>query len=224
MLQKEAVVPEMIALIKELQSDSLFKDHVLVGGTALTLQLGHRTSTDIDLFTQKTQNAVKLEEYFKKNYENINIDIAGNNFTRIYANGIKVEMVQYEEKILEEPINDEGIRLLGVNEIAAMKLNTIIKRTEPRNFIDIAYLLKEISLKKMFELYEERYGSISPLYMKRTLLIKSKNIKNNEWLTGGIKMLRHDIKPEDVPIFIEQAIEEYNKNINIGKQTNSITD
>jgi len=45
MLQKEAVVSEIITLIKELQSAPLFKDHVLVGGTALTLQLGHRTST-----------------------------------------------------------------------------------------------------------------------------------------------------------------------------------
>jgi len=51
MLRKEAVVSEMIDLIKELQSNSLFKDHILAGGTALTLQIGHRTSTDIDLFT-----------------------------------------------------------------------------------------------------------------------------------------------------------------------------
>jgi len=57
---------------------------------------------------------------------------------------------------------------------------------------------------------------ISPLYMKRTLLTKSKNIKDREWLIGGIKMLKDDIKPKDVPAFIEKAIEEYNKNINIG--------
>jgi predicted nucleotidyltransferase component of viral defense system len=217
MLQKEAVVPEMINLIKELQSNSLFKDHILVGGTALTLQLGHRTSTDVDLFTTKTQDAIALTDYFTKNYKNVKIEYSSNNFTRIYANSIKVEMVQYDEKILEEPKNEEGIRLLGINEIAAMKLTTALKRSQPRDFIDIAYLLKEISLKKMFELYKERYDSISPLYMKRTLLTKSKKIKNNEWQVGGIKMLRHDIELKDVPMFIERAIEEYNKNINVGK-------
>jgi predicted nucleotidyltransferase component of viral defense system len=216
MLQKEAVVPEMISLIKELQSDSLFKDHVLTGGTALTLHLGHRTSTDIDLFTQKSQNAVALMDYFRKKYKNTNVDIAKNDYTRIYVNDIKIEMVQYEEKILEEPIYEEGIRLFSVNEIAAMKLDAIIKRTEPRDFIDIAYLLKELSLKRVFELYKEKYGSISPLYIKRTLLTKSRNIKDYEWLTGGIKMLKHDIEPIDAPLFIEKAIEEYNKNINIG--------
>ncbi|MDR0312175.1 MAG: nucleotidyl transferase AbiEii/AbiGii toxin family protein [Treponema sp.] len=217
MLQKEALVQEMISLIKELQSNSLFKDHNLVGGTALTLQLGHRTSTDIDLFTTKTQNATELADYFNKNYKNINVQIATDNFTRVFVNNIKVEMVQYEEKILEEPKNEEGIRLLGINEIAAMKLNTIMHRSQPRDFIDLAYLLKELSLQKMFGLYEERHDSISPLYMKRTLLTKSRSIKDNEWLVGGIKMLRHDIEPKDVPIFIEQAIEEYNKNINVGK-------
>ena len=46
---------------------------------------------------------------------------------------------------------------------------------------------------------------------------KSRNIKENEWLGGNIKMLRHDIEPKDIPLFIEQAIREYNKNLNISK-------
>ena len=215
MLQKEAVVSEMIDLIKELQGDSLFKDHILAGGTALALQLGHRTSTDIDLFTSKMQNAVALTSFFKKNYNDINIDVAEDDFTRIYVNGIKIEMVYDDEKILEAPKNEENIRLFSTNEIAAMKLKAITGRTICRDFIDIAYLLKEIPLEKMFELYKEKYGMISPLYMKRTLLTKSRGIKDNEWLVG-IKMLRHDINPQDVPEIIEKEIDIYNKNIGIG--------
>jgi predicted nucleotidyltransferase component of viral defense system len=218
MLQKETVVQEITDLIKELQNDSLFKDYVLVGGTALALQLGHRTSTDIDLFTPKKQNVIGLIDYFKKCYKNTNIEVAKDDFIRLYANGIKVEMVWYEENTIKNVKNEDGIKLVGINEIATMKLNAITKRTEPRDFIDIAYLLKEISLEEMFDLYKENFGSISPLYMKRTLLTKSKNIKESDWLIGGIKMLRHDIEPKDVPMFIEKAIEEYNKNINVGKK------
>jgi len=216
MLQKEAVVSEMITLIKELQSNSLFKDHVLAGGTALALHLGHRTSTDIDLFTSEKQDAVLLTEHFKNNYKDIDINISNDNFTRIYVNKIKVEMVYYEEKILEEPKNEEGIRLFSINEIAAMKLKAITGRTEARDFIDIAFLLKEMSIEKMFKLYKEKFGMISPLYMKRTLLTKSKLIKDNEWLVG-IKMLKHDIKPQDVHKTIEKEIDIYNKSIGIGK-------
>ena len=213
MLQKEAVVPEMISLIKELQSDSLFKDHFLAGGTALSLQLGHRTSTDIDLFTLKEQNAMAIIQFLTKNCGNVDVNIGKNDFSRIFVNGIKIELVEYNEKLLENPKKEDGITLVGLNEIAAMKLAAMLKRTEARDFIDIAYLLKEMPLKKMFDLYKEKFGSVSPLFMKRTLLTKSSKIEDNEWLLDNIKMLRHDIEPKDVPIFIKQKIEEYNKSI-----------
>ena len=217
MLQKEAVVPEMINMIKELQGNSLFKDHILAGGTALALQLGHRTSTDIDLFTPNMQNAAALTDHFRKNYKYADIDTANGNFIRIYVNNIKVEMIYDDEKILEAPINEENMRLFTMNEIAAMKLRAITGRTEARDFIDMAYLLKEIPLGKIFELYKKKYGMISPLYMKRALLTKSREIKENQWLVD-IKMLRHDIIPQDVPKIIEKEIEIYNRNIGIGNQ------
>ena len=217
MLQEKAVVPEMIDLIKELQGNSLFKDHVLAGGTALALQLGHRTSTDIDLFTSKIQSAAELIKYFKKNYKDINIDIAEDEFIRIYVNGIKVEMIYDDEILIEAPKNEDNMIFFGINEIAAMKLKAITGRTEARDFIDIAYILKEIPLEKMFESYKTKYGMISPLFMKRALLTKSKKIKDNEWLIG-IKMLRNDINPKDVPKIIEKEIDNYNKNIGIGRK------
>jgi predicted nucleotidyltransferase component of viral defense system len=136
-LQKKAVVPEIISLVTELQSNPLFKDHVLAGG--------------------------------------------------------------------------------NINEIAAMKLKAITGRTEARDFIDIAYLLKEMSLNDIFKLFEKKYGSISPLYMKRTLLVKSKGIKENEWLVG-IKMLKHDIEPYDIPKIIEENINIYNNSIGINRE------
>lgn len=209
------VSPEIINLVKDIQEDHLFKNHILVGGTALALQINHRTSTDIDLFTLKPQSALEIIDNFNKKYKNVKVEIGEDDFTRIYVNDIKVELVQYNEKLIEEPINKSGIKLVNLNEISAMKLEAIRTRTEPRDFIDIAYLLKDIPLKKMFELYKEKFGGISHLYMKRILLNKSKSIKDNEWLSGGIIMLNDDIKPEDVPLFIEKAIEKYNNDNNI---------
>jgi len=211
MLQKEAVVPEMISLIKELQSNSLFKDHILTGGTALALHLGHRTSTDIDLFTLKEQSAIAFVHFLKSNYKNITIEIAKDDFTRAIINDIKVELVQYKEKYIEEPLNEDGICLLHKNDIAAMKIDAMFKRSEARDFIDIAYLLIEMPLNRMFDLYEKKMGSISRVYMKRTLLTKCHAIKDNEWLKGGIIMLRNDIIPTDIPKFIEQKIRENNQ-------------
>ena len=49
MLQKHTVSKSLLRLLKDLQSDIVFKDYFLVGGTALSLQIGHRISDDIDL-------------------------------------------------------------------------------------------------------------------------------------------------------------------------------
>lgn len=41
----------LAASLKALMAESVFSEFRLVGGTALSLQLGHRKSIDIDLFT-----------------------------------------------------------------------------------------------------------------------------------------------------------------------------
>jgi len=216
MLRKEAVVQEIIDLTKIIQSNSLFEDHILAGGTALALQMAHRTSTDIDLFTDKKQNSIGITEYFSKNFKNAKIDTCQDEFCRVYVNNIKIEIIKDDYKFIKEPIIDENIKMAGKLEISAMKLRAIMGRTQARDFIDIAYLLKEIPLKQMFETYKEKYGNISEKMMKRTILTKCKGIKDNEWLVG-IKILRNDIKPEDVLTTIEKGIDDYNKDINVGR-------
>jgi Nucleotidyl transferase AbiEii toxin, Type IV TA system len=54
MLHKDSfiIAPQTFLLIQQLQAIDGLKDFYLVGGTALALQLGHRKSIDIDLFTQ----------------------------------------------------------------------------------------------------------------------------------------------------------------------------
>jgi len=211
------MVPELINLVREVQNSEIFKDYILAGGTALTLQLGHRTSTDIDLFTTKKHNMFQILNYFEKNYKEYKESAGDSEFIRVFVNKIKIEMVSDEHKIIEKPKQDEGIKYFGINEIAAMKLRAVMGRTEARDFIDIAYLLKEMSLKRMFELYKEKYETISPAYLKRTLLEKSKSIKDGEWLVG-IKMIRNDIDIKDVCNIIKKEIDIYNEDVGIGKK------
>jgi hypothetical protein len=53
MLHLETVAPETLDLIRKLMQEKCLKHFKLVGGTALALKLGHRTSVDIDLFSNK---------------------------------------------------------------------------------------------------------------------------------------------------------------------------
>lgn len=54
MLQRKTVEPDTLSLIYDLQSKRYTSDFLLVGGTALALQIGHHTSTDIDLFSTES--------------------------------------------------------------------------------------------------------------------------------------------------------------------------
>ena len=55
-----------------IKNDKLFDDFYLVGGTALSLQLGHRVSDDIDLFTNKSMHREAIFDFLRIN---INKDI-----------------------------------------------------------------------------------------------------------------------------------------------------
>ena len=53
MLHTSTVEPGALDLLRKLLSIPEFKDLYLVGGTALSLKLGHRISEDLDLFSTK---------------------------------------------------------------------------------------------------------------------------------------------------------------------------
>lgn len=53
MLHLETVSPALLKIIKAVSDEPMFQDFRLVGGTALSLQLGHRTSVDAEFFFRK---------------------------------------------------------------------------------------------------------------------------------------------------------------------------
>jgi len=208
----------MLDALKELQNNVLFINFYLAGGTSLALQLGHRESTDIDLFSYKDNNFFYISQYLNKYPEKYKLDIDQEGFIRLYTNGVKVELI-YDDvgKLIKEPINTNGIKYLDKSEIAPMKLKAIIGRKEKRDLIDFAYLLQEMPLENIFNLYKEKYGAVNINILKRELLYKSKMINDDDWPVD-VNMLRNDIKLKDIPLIIECSIEEYNRNIGINNK------
>lgn len=60
MLQEKAVSPRLLELIKYLMQKHELNRFVLVGGTALALQLGRRESVDADLFGEQPLDTLDL--------------------------------------------------------------------------------------------------------------------------------------------------------------------
>ena len=69
MLRKEAVSPQLLKLLQRLMSLPELNKHHLVGGTALALQIGHRISVDIDLFSHTESNYKEIEAAISREFK-----------------------------------------------------------------------------------------------------------------------------------------------------------
>lgn len=151
------IKPETFTLIQELQSLDFLKGFYLVGGTALALKLGHRNSIDIDLFTQDEFDDAQLIENLSEKYK-INLVYNRRNTIICAINEIKTDFIRHNYPLLNEPISEEGISYLSLEDIAAMKLNAIINSGKRvKDFIDIYFLLEHFSLNQMLGFYETKY-------------------------------------------------------------------
>jgi len=129
----------------------------LVGGTSLALQLGHRNSVDIDLFGIIEDEIQEINEILSK-IGNLNILKKSKNINIYSIDNIKVDIVNYPYPWLEDVIENNGIRMAGQKDIAAMKLAAISGRGTKKDFIDLFFLLKRYSLEEMLYFYSRKYN------------------------------------------------------------------
>lgn len=140
----------------------------LVGGTALALQMGHRSSVDLDLFTpQQFDKEVVLEAV---NAElDVLLESEGPNMLITYIEGVKVDFVKMGYAVLFKPLIVEGIRMLDIRDIAPMKLKAITQRGSKKDFYDIYFLLARLSLEEMLNLFREKFKQQETFHVIKSL-------------------------------------------------------
>lgn len=165
MLHKETVSPSTLELLKKLMEDEQLKGFVLVGGTSLSLQLGHRISVDLDLFTDVSFDESELSAYLMKHYD-FEMDFIARSTLKGEVHEVQIDCISHTYPWLSPFVEEESIRLAAPVDIAAMKLNAVAGNgTRIKDFIDLAYLSSLLSLDEMLKAYECKYKSnpIMPL-------------------------------------------------------------
>jgi hypothetical protein len=138
--------------------DERLSSFYLVGETNLALRLGHRTSIDLDLFSEMSFDSADLETYLKTKYR-FQTKLLLENTVQGYINDIKVDLLSYPYSLIDEPLTEQGIRMYGLNDIAAMKLVAISDSgTRLKDFVDIAYLSTKMPLIQMLAAYAQKFG------------------------------------------------------------------
>jgi hypothetical protein len=170
MLQTQTVSEATLALIKRLMQDNHLQDFYLVGGTALALQLGHRISIDIDLFTGNDFNAPKMRDYLVGEYKAEVSYVETNTFLG-YIDDVKVDLIAHKYPLINPVCSVDGIRMVSLKDIAAMKFNAIVQDgSRLKDFIDVSCLFQHFSLQSMLEAYEKKYEEVSGEIAKKALL------------------------------------------------------
>ena len=184
MLFKETVGQPALELLKSLMKDKAFDGFFLVGGTALSLQLGHRISIDLDLFTKEPFDQDKLADHLRLKYSFI-LDFISDNTIKGEAGSIQLDCISHRYPLLEEIKETEGVRLASLIDIAAMKLNAISgSGTRLKDFIDIAFLSERFSLNNMLQAYEKKYHSNKLMPLKAVVYFDDINFEQPIILAG----------------------------------------
>ncbi|WP_202704067.1 nucleotidyl transferase AbiEii/AbiGii toxin family protein [Flavobacterium sp. UGB4466] len=159
MLYKETVSGQMWELLQKLMKDEKLKEYVLVGGTVLSLRIGHRLSVDIDLFITEDFNPQMMLRYLHDTYgADEKESRTYNNTVLTYIDDIKVDIVTHKYPLLNPVENTEGIRMISNEDIGAMKLHAIFQNGQRlKDFVDMYFLLEHNPLKFYLQAYERKY-------------------------------------------------------------------
>jgi predicted nucleotidyltransferase component of viral defense system len=166
----------------------LLETYYLVGGTALSLQLGHRLSVDLDLFGKlkfdydALINACKQigEVTDARNYTNNSDPQSTTTLIQLNLNGVKIDILQYNEILIKPIIKYESLRLASIEDIAAMKVRAIEDRGARKDFYDLYSLLDHFSLKQILEFSKIKYAYKSPLFSVQCMLDFSEADSEND--------------------------------------------
>jgi hypothetical protein len=168
MLHLRTVTPELLELLRGLQQIPALAGYGLAGGTSLALQLGHRVSVDIDLFGEVPFEDEEVVPYLAQIGPFTLIKRSENIFVAV-VQGIKVDLVRYAYPRLAPFVVEDGVRMFGLADIAAMKLGAIAGRGSRKDFIDLHVLMEHFSKEQLWEVYRAKFPDSSEFLLRKSL-------------------------------------------------------
>jgi len=135
-------------------------DLYLAGGTALALQVGHRPSIDFDWFGDKIGDPEIL--FRRLRGANLDFIILTSTFETLYleVETVQVSFIGYSYPMLNPlcQLDEYGIQMAGLDDIACMKLSAVTNRGARKDFIDLHYLVSHHRpLEEYLQLFQKKF-------------------------------------------------------------------
>lgn len=176
----------------------------LAGGTGLALQLGHRDSVDFDFFTKENFNTFDLYKELLEIFgqENISKTLEEKNTLYVVLNrNIKLSFFSYPYLLLETLIKEEFLSIAGIIDIGCMKLSAVVGRAVEKDYIDLYFILKKISLSELLSKAKEKMPDLD-----RNLILKSLVYFDDVEKENIIFKHNFEISFDEVKGFLEEEV------------------
>lgn len=148
--------------IQALKSLKRFSKYgVLAGGTALALQFNHRKSLDLDVFLPKPISR-QFVFAMKQHYRKIDIIVnTGDEFSFQSPFRVKTSLVFYPFSPLYKSLSTPYLKISHWRDIALDKAETIGRRGEWRDYIDLYFCVQNgFAIKDIISEAERKFGDL----------------------------------------------------------------
>lgn len=183
--------------------------YYLAGGTALALQLGHRTSLDFDCYSNEKLETAKLATTLKQSLPAIAISRQTDETFQAVAFDVSISVFYYPYPLLNALVDYPPIQLASLEDIAAMKVVALVQRARQRDFFDIYYLIGQLGIDRIIACAYRKY----PWYEENNKIVLQALTyfedadKDDE--VGRITVFDKNLRWEDVKEAIRREVRAY---------------
>jgi len=165
-------------LFNELKDEKYMERFTLVGGTALSLQLGHRQSEDLDfIFDSEKIDNTGIRRFLARKYPDHRLIREEKGFQLdFFVREVKLTFfstgaVVVPFNVMKPSIKVGKLHIAPVNILACLKMATITQRCTMRDYYDLYYIAKHVMpLTDIFTLTKQLVPNLSPITYSETLL------------------------------------------------------
>jgi predicted nucleotidyltransferase component of viral defense system len=212
------LAPKTLKVFKDASKLSCIKDYVLVGGTALSLQINHRLSEDLDFCkwvqASSAENAIPFQAFekeLKKHFTTAEVNPIDFDQADYLING-EVRFQFFNEvgyKLpTKETISLEGnIRIAPIITIGAMKIKTMFQRNVFRDYYDAYAIVKgeHLTFPKLIEVACSYDNKLNADMIIKRLVTHKKFREEKVFRTLSPK---YDVSPEIIGNFFKKKAAE----------------
>lgn len=153
------ISPDMRAVMNGFGKSELGSHFYLAGGTALALQIGHRTSVDLDFFSPDL-DIPTVRETLQGALRGFSPELADSSWGNLVflARNVRVGFYGYGYPLVDSPLSVENVSLASVPDIGLMKLDTLLSRASRKDFHDLYAICQRMSLRDLLDMVPRKFS------------------------------------------------------------------